>query len=479
MFVGREYELKQLQKSWKQKKAQLIVCTGRRRIGKSKLISEFSKTANNFIEISGLAPAPKITNDRQLANFAEILGLQTRTPAMKLNNWNEAFWALDDRISRLKGTTVVLLDEISWMASRDPDFAGKLKIAWDMKFSRQKNIVLVLCGSVSSWINANILQNTDFVGRITLALDVTELPVGVLGGFWKNHLKNTGTAEILKFISVTGGVPRYLEELDPASSAEDNIHRLCFTKGSLLLLEFEKIFNEIFDQRANTYRQIVKNLACGKKSFAQVCRAIKKPRSGIILSYLEDLRKSGFIERDFNHKPDGKTSKTSYYRIKDNYLRFYLRYIEPVLPKIESGIYRQKSLELLPEWDVIMGLQFENIVLNNLKLVIESIGLDPNTIISASPHFQARTTKNKGSCQLDLLINTKNGVYYLCEFKNRKNIGTEVIRDVAKKAAVFKRPKFTSIKPVLIYCGNLSENVLQKDYFAHVINVESWVKPAG
>lgn len=69
---------------------------------------------------------------------------------------------------------VIVLDEISWIRSKDPDFLGKLKNAWDLGFSKNDQLILILCGSVSSWIEHNILSSTGFVGRITLSIHLKE-----------------------------------------------------------------------------------------------------------------------------------------------------------------------------------------------------------------------------------------------------------------------------------------------------------------
>ncbi len=241
MFYGREQEIGQLKELFGKRTASLVVCKGRRRIGKSTLMEHFGKEADHFYEFQGLAPAKSVTNESQLQNFSEQLGLQFGLPALNLRNWNEAFALLAKHTEH--GKLVILLDEISWLASNDPDFVGKLKIAWDTKFKNNPQLVLVLCGSISSWIDHNILKDTDFVGRISLELNVQELPLDVCNRFWGKAASRIAAFEKLKVIALTGGVPRYLEEIIPTQSAEQNIHRLCFKKGGMLITEFDKIFS--------------------------------------------------------------------------------------------------------------------------------------------------------------------------------------------------------------------------------------------
>ena len=110
----------------------------------------------------------------------------------------------------------MLLDQISWMAIGDPDFAGHFNTAWDNLFSRHPRLIVVLCGSVSSWIQKNIRNSTGFVGRCSWQFRLQPLPLSACNEFWKG--KTVNAAEKLKVLCVTGGVPRYLEEIDPAQT---------------------------------------------------------------------------------------------------------------------------------------------------------------------------------------------------------------------------------------------------------------------
>lgn len=160
-----------------------MVVSGRRRIGKSTLIQEFSKKFDFFCEIQGLAPRDSITDSDQRKNFSEQMKNIFDIPAVPLESWNDAFSHLSSRTRT--GRTLILLDEISWMAGKDSDFPGKLKIAWDTRFKKNDHLILVLCGSASSWIDKNILKDTDFVGRISLEINLEELPLRDCNKFWQ------------------------------------------------------------------------------------------------------------------------------------------------------------------------------------------------------------------------------------------------------------------------------------------------------
>ena len=152
--------------------------------------------------------------------------------------------------------------------------------------------------------------------------------------------------------------------------AEENIRRLCFETSGLLFNEFEQIFNDIFGNRSHIYKKIIVCLSSGKVELATIYKNLDIEKSGVISQYLDDLIKSGFVRRDFSWKlGESNKSKLSTYRISDNYLRFYIKNIAPYKDRIIRGDFKTGVTNLLASWESIMGLQFENLVLNNRKLV--------------------------------------------------------------------------------------------------------------
>jgi AAA+ ATPase superfamily predicted ATPase len=468
-FLGRESELAALQGIKSKRIASIVAVTGRRRIGKSSLVDIFSRSFKNSVTFQGLPPRADQDNHDQLSNFAKQFSLRFNLPKALFSDWSEAFYFLAEQTK--SGEWLIFLDEISWLARFDRDFPGKLKIAWDTLFSKNPKLVLVLCGSVSSWIERNILNRTDFVGRISLVIRLKELDLKSCGKFWGIREANVSNFEKLKLLSVTGGVPKYLEEINPRESADRNVDNLCFKRGGFLFEDFDRIFNDIFESRSNIYKKIVKELVTGRASAPDIADACKLHLNSDFSEYLEDLQQSGFIERDWSYNPDGARSRVNTYRINDCYLRFYLKYIEPNRDKINKGIYRGANLESLSNWSTIIGLQFESLVLSRLEEILPRLDIDLSKIISASPHTQRRTQR-KGGCQIDLLIHLKSDTYYLCEIKFKRKISLDVIKEVAEKRRLLKVPKHCAVRPVLIYAGELDERVREEDYFDSLVNVE-------
>jgi AAA+ ATPase superfamily predicted ATPase len=466
MFIGRVAELQQLAIFFNRSIAGLAVCCGRRRIGKSTLI-EYAAKGYKFVEFYGLSPREGSSNKEQLSHFSKLLAKQFYIATPTFSDWQDAL----DMLAALtrQGPYIIFLDEISWMVGKDKDFPGKLKGVWDTQLKKNPDLRLILCGSVSSWIQKNILKNKGFVGRVSLTIELEELPLDEANQFWRGN-NFISAYEKFKVLCVTGGVPRYLEEIDSKLTAEQNIKHLCFTKGGVLLDEFDKIFSDLFGKQAEHYQEIIKALSGHPKSYDEICNYFKVKPSGNLNEKLKVLTECGFLTRDHVWKGKIRSKKLSKYRLKDNYLRFYLKYIEDKKTVIENGLYHDVDMENFSDWSSIMGLQFENLVLNNLPTLQKILQIAPESILSAAPYFQ-NSTKRLSGCQIDLLIQTK-FTYYLCEIKFKQQIGRDIIDDVIQKIARLKIPKTISVRPVLIYQAELSKQVISENFFSHYISFD-------
>ncbi|MCW1884205.1 hypothetical protein OKA04_05645 [Luteolibacter flavescens] len=271
-------------------------------------------------------------------------------------------------------------------------------------------------------------------------------------------------------------MPGYLEQILTNRSAEENIERLCFHQGGMLFNEFERIFHDIFTRRAETCRDIVKTLVSGPKSLQQISSILGRERGGSLGEALTDLELAGFLRKDrFFDPATGKTRARDHrYRIADNYLRFYLKYIEPAKERILKGLYQRQPLETLEAWDTIMGYQFETLVLDSFDQVFEGLGLKNRTVLNAGPYSQGKTLRQE-ACQIDLMIRTRQAVY-VCETKFCRHIGPGVIEEVTEKVSRLKLPKAQTVRTVLIHSGQLDPSIEPTDYFDHLLNADEWVK---
>ena len=470
-FVGRDYELKKLAQFMDKTTASMIVIRGRRRLGKSTLAKEFGKNFT-FYGFEGVPPVPETTMQMELDEFSRQLAKTTGMPEVKVDDWSKLFQLLADRAKT--GRVVILFDEISWMGSQDPLFLGKIKMAWDNYFKNNPKLMLIICGSASSWIEKNILSSTGFVGRISYSMVLQELPANVIKDFWNNS--NISAYEICKILSVTGGVPKYLEEINIKVSAEENIQRLCFTAGGFLVDEFDKIFSDLFLRESDNYKKIVEFLSSGLKDIPQIAENMGAARAGRLSEYLRELELAGFIDREYSwNLKDRHEGALSKYRLKDCYLRFYMKYIAPNLGMIRRNDYGFTQVSALSNWDTIMGLQFENLVLNNRKLIHKALDISNEEMVWCNPYFQRPTLKTKG-CQIDYLIQSKFNTLYICEMKFSRNpVGREIIAEMQAKIDAISRPKYMSVRPVLIHVGGATEELVDSGFFADIIDFGKFI----
>jgi hypothetical protein len=474
-FFGRKNELDSLERLLIKKTASLVVVWGRRRIGKSTLISKFldGKKSWNF---SGFPPNELKTHQDEINYFVRDMARNIGMPELKTSDWGEVFWHLGNQAEK-ESKIIIFFDEISWMGSKDSNFLGYLKTEWDKTFSKHPNLILILCGSVSTWIEENILNSTGFFGRISLKLNLKELSLAECNQFWNTNHDRISAYEKLKILGVTGGVPKYLDEIIPTESAEKNINHLCFREEGLLYREYHQIFSDLFFRRASTFDKLIRVLSDGAKNLDEICLALKMDKSGNTSKYLHELIAAGFVSEDRTWDiKSKKESNLKLFRLKDNYIRFYLKFIEPNTSKIQKNGFSSVLITTLPGWEAIMGLQFENLVINNIKHLCEILGISLQDVEKSGPFFQKKSTKNKG-CQIDLLIQTKFGTLYLCEIKfYLAEVGKQVISEVEEKINRLTYPKGYSIRPVLIHVNGVTHGVIESGYFDKVIDFSEFLK---
>jgi uncharacterized protein len=473
-FIGRQKELAGLLEITRRPSASFVVVRGRRRVGKSRLIEEFSHHFDQYYVFTGLAPDKSTTAEHQLKEFSRQLARQFKTVRAVYEDWSDAFWAMAERVQ--KGKVLLFFDEISWMGSKEPTFLAKIKDIWDRKLKQNDHLVFVVCGSASSWIEANLLSSSAFVGRISYTLTLEPLPLADCDRFWPDTIS---AYEKFKVLSVTGGIPKYLEEIDPRLPAEDNIKRLCFTRGGFLVEEFDLIFSDIFLRDSEDYRRIVEALCSGSQEVDEIRKSLQRDVAGRIPEYLRELELAGFIARDYSwNLRTGETAKLSRFRLRDNYLRFYLKYILRNRNRIERESYALKSIGSLPEWSAMMGLQFENLVLNSRRQLHELLRIEAQDITNENPYYQHKTRRHPG-CQIDYMIQTRFGSLYVCEIRFSKDpIGASVITDLKAKIAALGHPKGISYRPALIHINGVTTDVADSEYFAALIDAGALLHPS-
>ena len=469
-FYGRDEQIADLERLWGKRTSSFVTCRGRRRIGKSTLIERFAEVSGaRFIMIEGLRPTKNLSNEAELAHFSSQLTATVGRTFNVPSNWLNAFLDLDSAIGNGR-RTVVLLDEISWMAHYDPSFAGTLKTAWDRYLKKHPKLIFVVCGSVSSWIRENIIDDGAFFGRRSLDIVVPELPLAECVKFWGKSLERLDLREVIDILSVVGGIPRYLEELTTANSANENIRSMAFRPKSILRTDFDEMFQDVITRQPTMCARIIRLLVGDSMSSAEIADRLEIDRNGNVNKALQQLEEAGLVACDEGKNPEtGEPLREKRYRLRDNYCRFYLKYIEPEKDVIDKGQYELGTLDQLEGWNAVKGLAFENLVVNNSAALRPLLGIGKAMITSVAPYRRAGSRDGtRSGLQVDLLLQTRRTAY-LIEVKRKAEIGREVIGEMEEKVRLLPRRPGVSVRTALVYEGNLAPIVEADGYFDAII----------
>lgn len=474
IFVGRKKELQLLEDLSRSGRSSLVVIKGRRRVGKSRLAQKFGEN-KKFLSFTGLAPLDSITAQDQRDTFAGQLAYNLGLPPLTFKDWADAFLHISHHLE--KTPTVILFDEISWIGSKDSTFLPKLKAWWDLIHQNHPGLVIILCGSASMWIEKNIINSTAFFGRISLSIDLEPLTL-TESALFLNKIGFKGSSyEIFKILSILGGIPWYLEQINPTQMADQNIKRLCFERNSLLLDEFDRIFHDLFNEQGFTYKKILQILDDGMKTLSEIRETLKLAKGGMLSIFIQNLITSGFVTEHYQWSLKTKhlSKKKGLYRLSDLYTRFYIKYIEENKLKIKHGTFQDIEITSLPGWESTMGYQVENLLLQNRALLLKTLQINPIDVVGDNPYYQSKTLRHKG-CQIDYLIQTRSNNLFICEFKfSRRELGPEIISEMEDKIKQFSIPRGFAAVPVLFHLGGVSQSVYDKRFFYSIIDINDFL----
>ncbi|MBI4925632.1 MAG: AAA family ATPase, partial [Bdellovibrio sp.] len=357
MFVGRQKELEELNRHYKQHSSQVIVIFGRRRIGKSTLVKRFIK-GKQCLSFEGLE------NEKtpgQIRHFSNILKKQIPNILLQkvtFKTWEEIFDFLTEHFNNQHEKSVIFFDEFQWMAAGQSKLVALLKYYWDNHWIN-KNIMLILCGSIASFMVKKVIQSKALYGRVSGQIRLQKLSPAECALM----LKRRGKEEVIDYLIVLSGVPKYIEQVDQSQSFEQNISRLFFQKDAIFADEMEKIFYSHF-REPQIYLKIANKLLSGPKTMEELSRSLKIRSGGGLRLYLKNLELAEFIRA---HCPFEKkdTSKLIKFRIADEFLHFYMRYVSPNRNLINNtGATQIFKNEISRKWLPWLGYAFENFCLN-------------------------------------------------------------------------------------------------------------------
>lgn len=470
LFVGRESEFEELSRLYKTSDSKLIVLYGRRRVGKSTLVEKFIHN-KNYLRFEGLE---NLRTAGQINQFIEDLGTQLNDPILKqtkLNSWLPLF----DYLTRIfaenkKNKYILFLDEFQWLAAGQTKLVSIIKKYWDIHWSKQ-NVMLILCGSVSSFMVKKVILSKALYGRINWELCLQ--PLNPIESFQLLDNKRN-ELEILLYSLILGGIPKYLREIDTRKSLDQNINKLFFTQNGIFTNEYQRIFYSQFKEHSN-YELIVRKLRDKPLSLDQIAKHLKITSGGGIKFYLDNLEKALFIT---SYVPYDKNdnSKLKKYKLTDEYLRFYLKFVEPNLKLISYNRQRNLFQQVVKSsWHSWLGYAFENFCLKNAYYLAILMGFS-DYVLQWGPYFH----RGDDHFQIDLIYLRNDKVITLCEIKfHDKPISVSVVAEVERKCKLLELRRGYTLEKALISLYGPDQSLEELNYFDYCLQINDFFKKSG
>jgi AAA+ ATPase superfamily predicted ATPase len=409
--VGRADEKLLLNKIEKSGDAELIAMYGRRRVGKTYLIRNgFSKDI--AFEFSGIHNA---TLSQQLENFSLVLTKVTGgLPLARPESWIAAFQMLTQYLTPLvkKERTIIFIDEFPWINTARSGFLPAFENFWNSWASREKKLIVVICGSAASWMINKVINNRGGLhNRVTRRIRLLPFTIGETAAYLKYRKIKLDKYQLLQVYMAMGGIPQYLKEIEPGESVAQIIDRLFFTKDGLLLEEFKNLYYSLFD-KAENHIDIVQALAKKSKGLTrtEIINACKLSSGGYATQLLAELAESGFITP---YIPFDKTTKDALYKLTDEYSIFYLKFING---NKAMGAGTWLKFYSGTSWKSWSGYAFESICMKHITQIKKAIGIE-NVYAEISVWRYLPKNKEEQGAQIDLLIDRNDSCINICEMK--------------------------------------------------------------
>jgi uncharacterized protein len=332
-FYNRQPELALLDSVFRRAGGQLFVLYGRRRIGKTALLTHWLESRHYR---ALYWTADRLSSAAQLRDFSQavqnFLDPTQDLPAdFTYSSWELAF----SEIARLaKERVVVVIDEFSYLIEADPALTSVLQKVWDHKLKKSQ-VVLILTGSHAGMIEREVLAyRSPLYNRATSTLHLQPMPFGALASFFPAY----SAEDRAKIYACVGGVPQYLELCDPDQSADDNLLHLL--ASSMIMDDAGALLRDQLGEPRN-YAAVTSSIAAGYTRMSEIATMSGLQPSNVG-KYLDVLQHLGIIVREVPatvNRPE--RSKQGRYRVVDHYLRFYYRFIAPARSNLERGLIQQ------------------------------------------------------------------------------------------------------------------------------------------
>ena len=367
IFINRERELEFLNQRYKSGRKEIIIIYGRRRVGKTELIKEFIKDKDAIYFL-----ADRRGTMLNAHRFMELVSEHFECPYLEPRNFDDVFKLITKFVNEKKKRFVVVIDEFSYLLEQDDTIASVFQYIIDEILTDR--IMLILCGSTIGLMESLFSYKNPMYGRRTGQWKVE--PMSFFE--FSQKFKTWSTEERIRMFAVTGGIPFYFMQMDENKSVFENIEAKILNKSSILYEEVEFLLREGLRNPA-AYLSILEAIARGNTRITDISN-YTKIRTNDLPKYLNTLMKLGVVEREIPVTEHWKKTKKSLYFIKNDFFRFWFRFVFPNKSKIEAGLIDDvMKTRIIPQFNQFVGQTFEKIakvfIMHNLKLfAVERIG---------------------------------------------------------------------------------------------------------
>ena len=415
-IIGRKQEIEELNRLYHSDRAQFVAVYGRRRVGKTYLINQVFKDRITFHH-TGLSPFDnnrKSTMKDQLQAFHYSLirsGMDESTPCPK--SWFEAFFLLERWLVKNDSgqRQVVFIDELPWMDTPRSRFLSALESFWNGWASGCDNMFLVVCGSSTSWMLSNLVNNYGgLYGRLTYEIKLSPFTLKECHDYLKSNGIKLGQYDVTQAYMVFGGIPYYLGYFLPGLSLAQNVDRLLFAKDAILAKEYDRLFHSLF-VHWEEHQKVVQLLSTRHYGFTrdEISEHCGISKGGGLSSILKALMDSDFIMK---YSPVVDERNVEYYRLCDPFCLFYLKFVADNKTTDEQFWQNNQNLQPIVSW---RGIAFEYVCFNHIAQIKRALGV--SGVASRESALLVKGTKDLQGGQIDLLIDRADNVLNLCEMK--------------------------------------------------------------
>jgi len=415
-IIGRQREINILRRCENSQKPEFVAVYGRRRVGKTYLITRHFDNKFTF-SVTGISDGNLKV---QLQQFVKSLVKYFQGDVDMPKNWYEAFDLLEKRIEQdpTLGKKVLFFDELPWLDTHKSGFVSALENFWNAFASRRSDILLIVCGSAASWMVNNLIESYGGLhNRVTEAMVVEPYQLHECEEFYRSRGIVFSKRQMAEAYMILGGIPFYMDAMDKMFGLNQNIDMLLFEKNAKLSGEFTRLYHSLF-RRADNHIRIVEALS---KNSSGLTRGEIISSSGIsdgggLTKALAELSSCGLIDKysDYKKKQNGE-----YFRLVDFYSLFYYKYLKNKKSTDPNFWTNYLSTPAHASWG---GYAFERLCMAHIKQIKSKLG-----ILGVITNTYAFRSIKKGGAQIDLIIDRNDGVINLCEckFSNKEYALTE------------------------------------------------------